>query len=375
MSRARRRPASLRTRLVVGNLLLIVAALAITWLVAAVAGPPLFRDHIEAGQPLPAGILDRAEQAFHIANLLEAVLATAIAFTLTLGLSLLVTRPISRAITAMAATAARLAGGDHASRLPPNQASRELDSLGETINAMAAKIENTETTRRRLLTDLAHEMRTPLATIDGYLEAIHDGIETADPETIAVLRGQLQRLTRLADDINAVSAADERRLILAVQPTPVHDIVDGAAEALRPAFTAKGVTLRVAAAPTLVVEADQTRMSQVLTNVLNNALRHTPTGGEVDVDLVPGADTADIIVRDTGEGIPAEHLPHLFERFYRAHPSGHQHDQGSGVGLTISRAIVRAHTGSISVESPGLGRGTTVRIRLPAATSRPRAGR
>ncbi|GAA5180481.1 HAMP domain-containing sensor histidine kinase [Rugosimonospora acidiphila] len=365
----RQPPATLRTRLVVGNLVLIAAALAVTWTVATVAGPPLFRDHIEQDQALPPGLLDRAEQAFHIANLLEVLLATAIAAVLTVGLSLLITRPVSRTITAMAATSARLAHGDYAARLVPGRASREVHTLAGTINGLATKIQNTEATRRRMLTDLAHEMRTPLAAIDGYLEAICDGIETADAPTIAILRGQLQKLVRLADDINAVSAADEHRLALAIRPTPVVEIIESAAESLRPAYSAKGVTLRVAGAPDTPVNADPARIGQVLINVLNNALRHTPPGGQVAIDTATGPATTEITIRDTGEGIPPEHLPYLFERFYRAHSSRQHDDQGSGVGLTISRAIVTAHAGSIAVESPGSGHGATVRIKLPTGRS------
>lgn len=201
-------------------------------------------------------------------------------------------------------------------------------------------------------------------------EAIHDGIETADPATITIMRGQLHKLTRLADDMKAVSAADEHRLTLAIQPTPLDDLVEDAVEPLRPAYLAKGVALRVAAPTGTVVDADPGRFSQVLTNLLDNALRHTPPGGDVDLELTSGQDTVEIVIRDTGEGVPPEHLPHLFERFYRAHPSRGQHDQGSGVGLTISRAIVAAHLGSISVESAGPGRGTTVRLKLPTNRSR-----
>jgi two-component system sensor histidine kinase BaeS len=368
----RQRPATLRTRLVVGNLVLIATALAVTWTVATVAGPPLFRDHIEQDQDqaLPPGLLDRAEQAFHIANLLQVLLATAIAGALTVGLSLLITRPVSRTITAMAATSARVAHGDYTARLVPGRASREVHTLAGTINTLATRIQNTEATRRRMLTDLAHEMRTPLATIDGYLEAIRDGIEPADPPTIAILRGQLQKLVRLADDINAVSAADEHRLTLAIRPTPVDEIIEDAAESLRPAYSAKGVTLRVTRAPGTLVDADPARIGQVLINVLNNALRHTPSGGQVDIDTGTGPVTTEITIRDTGEGIPPEHLPYLFERFYRAHPSGHHRDQGSGVGLTISRAIVAAHAGSIAVESPEFGPGAIVRIKLPTGGPR-----
>ena len=359
----------MRTRLVVGNLLLIVTALTITWAVLALSGPPLFRDYIEQGQPLPADVLDRAEAAFHVANVVEILLATTMAFVLTVGLSAFITRPIGRIVTAMAETAARLKAGNHTARLPDNCVIEELATIASTVNGMAEAIQNTEATRQRMLTDLAHEMRTPLATIDGFLEAIQDGVETADAPTISILRGQIHKLTRLADDVKAISAADEGRLRLRIHPTSLNQIIQDTAEAMRPAYTAKGVTLRINPAAHIIVNADPHRIGQVLNNLLNNALRHTPPSGQVTIDLAASGGTAQLTVHDTGEEIPPEHLPHLFERFYRAHPHSDQHNQGSGVGLTISRSIITAHAGTLSLDSPGPGQGTVVRIKLPGITT------
>jgi len=364
---------SLRTRLVGGNLLLIVAALTITWAVVALSGPPLFRNHIQQGEPLPPGVLNRAEQAFHIANIVEILLATMIALVLTLGLSAFITRPIARVVTAMAATAARLNAGNYTARLPDDRAIKELATIASTINSMADTIQHTEATRQRMLTDLAHEMRTPLATIDGFLEAIEDGVETADETTISILRSQIHKLTRLANDVKAISAAGEGRLHLRIQPTSLNQIVQDAVDAMRPAYTTKDVTLRINPAPHTIVNADRHRIGQVITNLLNNALRHTPPSGLVTIDLAATGHAAELTVHDTGEGIPSEHLPHVFERFYRAHPDSDRQNQGSGVGLTISRSIITAHAGTISLDSPGLGQGTVVRVTLPAATAGPAA--
>jgi signal transduction histidine kinase len=318
-------------------------------------------------------VLDRAEQAFHLANIVEILLATVIAFVLTLGLSVFITRPIARIVTAMAATAARLKAGSYTARLPDNGAIEELAMLASTINGMADTIQHTEATRQRMLTDLAHEMRTPLATVDGFLEAIQDGVESADETTISILRGQIHKLTRLADDVKAISAADEGRLHLRIRPASLNEIVQDAVDAMRPAYTAKDVTLRVNPAPPTIVSADRHRVGQVVTNLLNNALRHTPPSGQVTIDLAATGGTAALTVNDTGEGIPAEHLPHVFERFYRAHPDSDRRNQGSGVGLTISRSIITAHAGTISLDSPGPGQGTVVRVTLPAATAGPAA--
>ncbi|MDG6103936.1 HAMP domain-containing histidine kinase [Dactylosporangium aurantiacum] len=357
---------TVRTHLLLGNLALTVTALGVTWAVIALIGPSLFRNHIERGAPLPPEVLDRAETAFHIANLIEVVVAAGVAFLLTLGLSVLVTRPVRRTATAMASTLARLTASDYTARLPVESTVTELAALAVTVNSMAETIQRTEATRRRLLTDLAHEMRTPLATIDGFLEAIQDGIETADPATLAILRQQAQKLTRLADDLKAISAAEEHRLDLTLRPVPVDRLIRDAADALSRAYQAKGVALRVQPAAPTVVHVDAQRINQVLTNLLTNALRHTPAGGQVTLTAGESPGGVQITVRDTGEGIAAEHLPFLFERFYRAHrrtgPGG-----GSGLGLTISRAIVTAHAGTVTVASAGPGQGTTAQVTLPAS--------
>jgi len=363
------RPApTLRNRLLLGNVTLIVAALAITWAVATIAGPPLFRDHIQHRGTLPTGFLDRAEQAFHVANLLEFVFASVLALTFTFIASLFVSRAVSVRIGEMTALTADIAAGHYSTRLPRRRTSRELDALTIAVNDLASRLQRTEATRRRLLTDLAHELRTPIATIDGYLEAIEDGIETADDETLHLLRRQVRRLTRLADDLQAVSAADENRLRIERSPVRIAELSRHLIRGARPDFTAKGVELQLVLTSDVTVVADATRLEQVLTNVLANSLRHTRAGGQVSLLVSASGNQVTLTVTDTGEGIDRAHLPHLFERFYRGHRRDDQ--QGSGVGLTISRAIVAAHGGTITVESAGLGHGTTVTISLPLATGR-----
>jgi two-component system, OmpR family, sensor histidine kinase BaeS len=358
------RPApTLRTRLVLGNLVLILTALAITWAVATLAGPPLFRDHIKHKSDLPAAVLERVEQAFHIANLLQVLLASVLALALTLAANVLISRTISARIGEITTLTAGIAAGNYTTRLPQRHTSRELDTLTTAVNDMAATLQHTEATRRRLLTDVAHELRTPIATIDGYLEAIDDGVEVADTETIELLRRQVRRVTRLAEDLRAVSAADEERLRIERSAVPVNELSQHVMQVAQPAFAAKDVELRLLADSHATVFGDPTRLEQVLTNVLNNALRHTPAGGTVTVSARAAGNGLTLSVADTGEGIDRSHLPHLFERFYRAHVR--DDEQGSGVGLTISRAIIAAHGGTITVDSPGTGRGTTVTITLP----------
>ncbi len=232
-----------------------------------------------------------------------------------------------------------------------------------------------EDTRRRLLTDLAHELRTPIATLAAYHEGLGDGVVDLGPETRAVLTEQTARLTRLADDIEEVSRAEEGRLALHRQPVAVAELVATATDALREPFAGQGVTLTVRRSRALdtLVEVDRTRVGQVLTNLLSNALRHTPAGGTVTVGARREGGEVVLRVTDDGEGIPADQLPHVFERFFRGDGARSRDRSGSGIGLTISRAIVDAHGGSITAASAGPGRGATFSVTLPAAPREPRA--
>ena len=217
-----------------------------------------------------------------------------------------------------------------------------------------------------MLADLAHELRTPLTVLTAYHDGLADGIVTLDEETSTVLGEQTARLARLAEDIEEVSTADERGFELHVAPVPVRDLLGTAATALRDQYDAKGVALTVETEDTSV-DVDARRMGQVLTNLLTNALRHTPTGGEVRlVGERRGAGTV-IQVTDDGEGIAREHLPHLFERFYRGDAGRSRADGGSGIGLTISRAIVAAHGGTLVATSAGRGEGATFTVTLPGS--------
>ncbi|HEY6797718.1 MAG TPA: HAMP domain-containing sensor histidine kinase [Kineosporiaceae bacterium] len=357
--------AGIQARLVLGNLLLVVISVAVTWAVAALVGPSLFRRYISNDEPLDPGALDRAEDAFHVANLLQAMVTTSVVILLTTVTSLFIARAIGRSVRTIATTATEIAAGRLGSRVPLPQPVPELDTLATAINELGHTIGATEATRRRLLTDLAHELRTPLATMDGYLQAIEDGLEAADSSTLAVLRGQVRRITRLADDINAVSAADEGRLAIVPRPASVGAISRDAVRAAQPSYAEKNVRLTTEGIADARAAVDPERIGQVLTNLLSNALRHTPPEGSVTLGLAATGREVVLTVRDSGEGIPAQHVPHVFERFYRAAPRNQHDGQGSGVGLTISRAIVIAHGGSITVDSPGAGRGTTVTLTLP----------
>lgn len=208
-------------------------------------------------------------------------------------------------------------------------------------------------------------MRTPLANLKGHLEGIEDGVIALDERTTAILQAQITRLERLAGDIRALTRAEQSFLHL--QPTAV-DMAHLAQEAvavIEPLAVQQNITVTATGASTAPAVLDEQRMGQVLSNLLENALRHTPPGGTITVhtDLDPVSVT--VTVTDTGEGIPAEALPHVFQRFYRAHTGREAHHGGSGLGLAISKALVEAQSGTLEATSPGGGQGASFRIRLP----------
>lgn len=235
--------------------------------------------------------------------------------------------------------------------------------------SVAARLEYSDRERRRLLTDLAHEIRTPVSVLDGYLEAIQDGVVEPDGATLTVLRAQTTRLARLTDDVQSVSHAEEGALDLRPVSVDVAELLDAAAAAAGRAYAERSVELRVrvAAAARRSIRADRHRLDQVLANLLSNALRHSEPGGVVELEAAPAPHRRlRIRVVDHGDGIAAHHLESIFERFYRTDIARDRDHGGSGVGLTISRAIVAAHDGQMWVESDGPGRGAVFAFTLPA---------
>ncbi|MGA8978164.1 MAG: HAMP domain-containing sensor histidine kinase, partial [Pedococcus sp.] len=223
-------------------------------------------------------------------------------------------------------------------------------------------------TRRQILADLAHEMRTPLAAIEAHLEAVEDGVRELDTETLGVLHGATQRLHRLAEDIGTVSRAQEGQIDLRATRTSPATLLASAAAAAEEAYAGRGVTLVVGASDAPDVVADPERLGQVLGNLLENALRHTPAGGRVELAAAASRrGWVELTVRDNGAGIADEHLARIFERFYRADPARPHERGGSGIGLTISRALVEAHGGRLTARSAGAGQGATFVIELPVA--------
>jgi two-component system, OmpR family, sensor histidine kinase BaeS len=236
----------------------------------------------------------------------------------------------------------------------------ELRSLARAFNAMSARLSETDEARRRLLADVSHELRTPLTVMQGTLEGMLDGLYPLDAAHLAPVLDETRVLARVVDDLRTLSLSEAGTLRLHREPADLPRLVAEVVAAHRAAADAAGVSLRSEAVPTeLVIDVDPARIRQVLGNLIANALRFTPAGGEVLVRLEADERDVAISVRDTGEGMEPEAVEHAFDRFYRSPAS-----PGSGLGLAIARNLVEAHGGSIAIES-AIGTGTTVRFTLP----------
>ena len=273
------------------------------------------------------------------------------------------TRRLLRPLEAVRAATRRIAAGDYTAEVPaPSEP--ELAALAGDVSTLAGALADTEARRVRLLGDVAHEMRTPLTCLDGYVEGIIDGVFPADAATLGSVAAELHRLHRLADDLAELSRAAEHRLDLRPVDTDAGGLARQAAARLAPQFEDGGVALVVRADEELPVHADADRVTQVLTNLLGNALVATPPGGEVRIEARRSGETALLTVTDTGAGLDEVDQERIFERFYRV-AGQPRRSGGSGVGLTIAREIIDASGGSIRASSPGLGQGTTLRVTLP----------
>jgi signal transduction histidine kinase len=292
--------------------------------------------------------------------LLGALIAAVAAVLATLVLSGRIVRPVEQLTDA----AQRMEKGDLTVRVAV-ESDDEIGRLAHAFNAMAAGLQQQEQLRRNMVGDVAHELRTPLTNLRGYLEAARDGLLAPDAAYVDNLYEETMLLQRLVTDLQDLAQAEAGQVTLARRPVALGALVEQAVAALRPQTDEKGLTLGVDLPPDLPqVNADPERIGQVLRNLLNNAVAHTPQGGRITVSARAAAGFASVSVSDTGEGIPAEHLPHLFDRFYRADSSRARQTGGAGLGLAIVKQLVVAHGGAVSAASEP-GRGSTLTFTLP----------
>jgi two-component system OmpR family sensor kinase/two-component system sensor histidine kinase BaeS len=298
------------------------------------------------------------------------LLAVLVAGTLALLLGGVITWGITRPIRRLTEAAEAIASGDLSQRVP-TRADDEVGDLARAFNQMAAELQHAEDLRRQMTADIAHELRTPITVIQGNVEALQDGVFPLTPEALAPIQTKTALLARLVEDLRHLALAEAGQLPLDCHPTDLTTLVRRTVVGFGPAAEAKSVRLELAARGTELplTTLDPQRIEQVLVNLLSNALRHTPAGGTVTIEL-GRQDSEQLLVRitDTGSGIPAQDLPNVFERFYRVDRGRGRGDDGggSGLGLAVARSIIRAHGGTIGVSSPP-GEGAIFWFTLPVA--------
>ncbi len=240
----------------------------------------------------------------------------------------------------------------------------ELGELAQTFNQMSEEIHRANQLRRQMTADIAHDLRTPLSVITGYLEGLRDGTLKPTPARFDVMYDETQLLKRLIDDLRTLSLADAGELKLFYQAVQPHELLEGIKQSFAPMAEEHQVKLQVEADDNLpVLQIDRERMAQVLANLVSNALRYTPADGTISLIARRQTDGVELIVKDTGSGMEADKLPYIFERFYRVEQSRHQSEGESGLGLAIAKSIVEAHHGAIKAESR-VGTGTSIIISL-----------
>lgn len=364
----RRAPLGFAWRLVL-SLGLVVLAGGVTLLgVALLVAPEIFQTHLlmALGTSIEPAVQTHVNEAFANAIIISLGVAMPVALLTSFAVSWIVARRLGRSVATVAVAADRIARGHLDVRVTAPAIGPEFTQLADSFNSMAARLAETETTRQRLIGDLAHELRTPLASLEATVEAVVDGVLPADDVTLATLTDQTRRLQHLVADMAAVSRAEERQLDLHPRPVDLAKLATEAVVAVRARYAAVGARLDVdVAGRAPIVRVDPQRFAEVLANLLDNALRHTPAGGAVRVAVVAEPRGALLEVIDTGEGFDPLDAERIFERFYRADSSRTRTSAGSGIGLTIARAIVAAHGGTLTATSGGPGTGATFRIRLP----------
>ncbi|NYI41313.1 sensor histidine kinase [Demequina lutea] len=357
--------ADLATRLLIAIALVVGVGAAAAWAVGATVGPGLFHEHLLRAVDTGESPTSHAERAYAAASALALSIALLTALVASAGVSVLIARRIRRSLAPFAQAAHRVAIGERNVTVSPPGIGPEFDRVAAAFTAMATDLAHVEDTRTHMLADLAHEMRTPLAVLAAYLEAVGDGVERLDESTMHIMQAQVERLSRLSADVALVTSAQEGRLSLDRHPIDVDTVVKGAAAQESDRLAECGLTIHVRSAPGLLVDADPDRIGQVLTNLLENARQHTPPGGVVDVEATAEVDAVRVTVHDSGEGIAPQDLPRVFDRFFRVDVARDRAHGGSGIGLSIARAIATAHGGTLVAESEGLSMGSTFSLSLP----------
>jgi signal transduction histidine kinase len=367
---------SLAMRLFLSYLVVLVVGLIVLAVVAQFSLPGAYGRHLGMMEGMPGGLSgmmgrgakDGLYQNFRSGFFEALAWAGLAAGVVAVVISIFVSRGLSAPIRAMTVASHRISEGRYSERVPTGGRD-EVGQLAESFNRMAEKLEQTETMRRQLIGDVSHELRTPLTAIKGSMEGLMDNILPADAETFSQIHEEADRLSRLVDDLQELSRVESGTFSLDRKPVMVTDLVSFTLKRFSRQCEAKGVTLTADlpdSLPTVLVDED--RIGQVLLNLVGNALQYTSSGGQITISARALGREVKLSVTDTGIGIPPEHLPHIFDRFYRVDKSrSRQSGGGSGIGLTIAKHLVELHGGTIRAESEGAGSGSTFWFTLPVS--------
>ncbi|OCT13661.1 two-component sensor histidine kinase [Paenibacillus pectinilyticus] len=296
--------------------------------------------------------------------LIQSVLISAIiGILLAVVLSLFVAKRITAPLIHMKEIAEQMANGDLAVRTAV-RGNDELTDLGGSLNHLAAQLVQQEHLRKTMTADVAHELRTPLTTLKSHIEAMIDGVWEPTPTRLASCFEEVERLRYLVGDLEQLTEMESPDFKLNLQDESVTSLIQHQVEAHMASFEQKGVDLLSRGSSGIKANLDRQRLGQILANLLTNALKFTPPGGKVAIDVHEETTHVVVVVSDTGRGIHGDDLPYVFERFYRVDKSRERKTGGSGIGLTIVKKLVEAHGGTIRIESE-LGIGTTVYIHFP----------
>jgi signal transduction histidine kinase len=369
----------LGVKLFLSYLVVILVGVVVIASTAELVVPTAFDRHMAVMSSMMSSMMGGSVQALDQslftnfrAAVTEAVGVASLAATIMAVItSLFVSRQVVAPVQAMMAASQRIAEGNYAERVqvPGNINKGEQDELGQLalrFNQMAARLEQTENMRRQLIGDVTHELRTPLTTIKGSMEGLIDGVLPANDETYTQIYHEADRLQRLVNDLQELSRVEARAYELHLSRTSLAEVVQATVARLDRQFEEKGVAISTQVPADLpAIQMDSDRIGQVLLNLVGNALQYTPSGGGVRIQAVHIPGEVRVSVMDSGIGIPPEHLPHLFTRFYRVDKSRARSRGGSGIGLTIAKHLVEAHGGRIWAESQGAGKGSTFTFTLP----------
>ncbi|MFP3041990.1 HAMP domain-containing histidine kinase [Treponema primitia] len=282
---------------------------------------------------------------------------------LSILLSVFLAAEISRPVLRASEAARRIACGELSARVSDRYGTRELRELSRSVNDLAAALENGERWQKQLTADIAHELRTPLTCLQGNMEAMIDGVWEPTAERLSSAYEEISRLNKLVEDLNRLSILEQKNLILHKTECDLTKLAGAAVERFRPAALEKGIEIKLLSPAVITVNADYDRLTQVFTNLISNALKYTDLGS-ITVTLSETQQYCEVSVADTGIGMEADELPHIFERFYRSDKSRNRNTGGAGIGLSIVQTIVNAHGGQIQAESR-TGKGSVFMVRLP----------